>query len=159
MVTHDTTEFSLTFAVALFGVSTYVASLRGVGRIAIHHRHSLSLRFVVNKRPQLTKSPIAVSCALLRPFNPRPRSDAFEILKGNRALRAFGFRNELLADTVIGILLKAPLTPAQAFQATFGRLGADLLKRLPPTGVPLAAAFNPLTAEALAITIRRQIVG
>jgi hypothetical protein len=143
-LTHDTTKLSLAFAVAAFGMPACAASLTGIGRIDNPDRHTCALRLVVDKRSQLAEGPIALSCSLLWPCNPRPRANALEVFKHNRPLRAFGFGNQPLADVVVGICLKTPLTPPELMQAAFGRFRADFLKCLPTPLIPLAAAFNVL---------------
>src|SRR5215207_9548271 len=54
---------------------------------------------------------------------------------------------------VVGVLLKAPLVPLELSQTTFSRLRCDLLERLPPTCIPLAAAFNQLAAKGFAVAV------
>jgi len=112
MVTHDTTKLGLVFAVAACDMSTRTASLAGVGRIDKRHRYARTPRRVADKGSQLAESLIAVSRSLPSPCNPRPLTDALEILKDDRPLRAFGFGNQPLTDVVIGVFLKAPLKRA-----------------------------------------------
>jgi hypothetical protein len=115
MVTHDTTKLSLALAVTVFGVSTRAASLATVGWINQLKAHASALRLVANKHPQLSEGPIVVSCSLPRPLNPRPLTDALEVFKDDRPLRAFGFGNETLADDVFRIFLKASLATCKSF--------------------------------------------
>src|SRR5262245_29244722 len=105
MLTHYTTEFSLTFAVASVVVPAGTAALAGVGWSHKPDWHSGSLGLIAHKRPQLREGPIVVSCSLLWPFNPRPLRNAAQVFQRNRPLRAFGFSNQPLADLVVGILL------------------------------------------------------
>jgi hypothetical protein len=156
MVTHDTTELGLAFAIAAFGMPTCATSLAGVGRIDKRYWHTCSLRFVADKRSQLAEGPIAMSRSLL-PCNPCPRSDALEILKDKRTLRAFGFSNQPLADVVIGIFVKAPLATSELTQAAFGRLRSDLLERLTAHQIPLAAALDLLARKRFTVAVGRQI--
>jgi hypothetical protein len=152
MVTHDTTKLSLAFAIAAFRMSTRATSLAGVGRINQLDPHACQLRLVDDERPQLREAPIAVPRSLL-PSNPCPRSDALEILKDDRPLRAFGFGNQPLANVVVGIFLKAPLAAGESLQLAFGRSGSDLLERLTTTRIPLTAALDMFTAKGFAIAV------
>ena len=120
MITHDTTELSLTFAITAFGMPTRAAPLRGVCSRDKPNQYTTKLRLVTDELPQLSEGPIAVPCSLRRPFNPRPRSDALEVFKCNRPLRAFGLPNKLLANNVIYVFLKALLATCQFLQPTFG---------------------------------------
>ena len=157
MVTHNTTQRGLRAAVAAFCMPTRAASLAGVGRIDTRYRNTRALRLVTNKRPQLAEGPIAVSCALPRPVNPRPRADTLEVFTDNRSLRAFGFRNEPLADSVVRVSLKAILTACQSFQVAFGRFCRDFLERLSARLIPLAAVFNLLARKGFAIRVACEI--
>jgi hypothetical protein len=157
MTTHDTTELGLRTAIAAFRVPTGATSLTGVGRIDRNDRHTRPQRFVADKRSQLAEGPIAVSCSLLWPSNPRPLTNAREVFQCNRPLCALGLGNQPLADHVVGVFLKAPLTAFQLAQAPFGRPGSDFLQRLPPIRVPLTAALNPFAAEALAVRVNCQV--
>jgi hypothetical protein len=98
-----------------------------------------------------------VSRSLPWPFNPRPLANALEIFKHNRPLRAFGFGNQTLANSVVCVLLKAALATCKSFQVALGRLGADLLERLPATLIPLAAALNRLTRKRFAVAVGCQV--
>jgi diguanylate cyclase (GGDEF)-like protein len=100
MTTHDTTELGLRTAIAAFRVPTGATSLTGVGRIDRNDRHTRPQRFVADKRTQLAEGPIAVSCSLLWPSNPRPLTNAREVFQCNRPLCALGLGNQPLADGV-----------------------------------------------------------
>jgi hypothetical protein len=113
MVTHDTTERGLILPIAAFGMPTGAASLAGVCWIDKSECHTRALRLVADKRPQLTKGPIAVSRSLPWPCNPRPLTNVRQIFQRNRPLRAFSLGNKPLADMVVRILLKAPLTTSE----------------------------------------------
>src|SRR5215207_5070741 len=104
MTTHDTTKLGLAFAVAPFGMPTSATALTGVGWIDQFDPQSCALRLVVDELSQLAEGPIAVSCSLPWPFNPRPLANAAQIFERNRPLRAFGFGNQPLADVVVRIL-------------------------------------------------------
>ena len=152
-MTHHTTKLGLALAVAPFCMPTRAASLAGVRRIDKPYANTRPHCLVADKRSQLREGPIAVLCSLPWPFNPRPLTNTLEILKNNRPLRAFGFGNETLANTVIGILLKASLAACQPREVTFGRLRSSLLECLPTRGVPLAATLDVLTRKRFAVTI------
>ena len=153
MRTHDTTELSLAFAVTAFSMPTGATTLAGVSGIDKQCPHTGPLCFVADKRLQLAESPIAVSRSLPSPSNPRPLANAAQIFERNHPLRAFGFRNEPLADVVVGIFLKAPLATSELAQAAFGRPGADLLECLTAVRIPLAAALNMRAGKRLAVTV------
>jgi hypothetical protein len=157
MQTHDTTKLGLIFAVPAFRMPAGMAPLAGVGGIGQRDGNAGTLRLIAEKRPQLRKGPIAVSRSLLWPCNPRPLTDPLEVFKDNRPLRAFGFGNEPLADTVVCVFLKPTLSPTQLTQASFGRLRSDLLECLATVRVPLTARFNMSTRKRLAVAVSRQI--
>src|SRR5215211_3717981 len=157
MVTHDTTKLGLAFAVAAFDVPAHTTALASVGRIDKRYRYTGSLRLIADKRSQLAEGPIAVSCSLPWPFNPRPLANALEILKNDHPLRAFGFGNQPLADLVVGVFLKSTLAASELVQAALGRLRSNLLECLATIRIPLAAAFNVLARKRFTITIGCQI--
>ena len=132
MLTHDTTELGLASAVAARSLTTRATALAGVGRIDQLDPYTRPLRLVADKRAQLPKGPIAVPCSLLWPLNPRPLADTAQVFERNRPLHPegtrFGFGNETLADVVICIFLKTPLSASELMQAAFGRFRSDLLK-------------------------------
>src|SRR5690242_5565960 len=109
MTTHDTTKLGLAFAIAAFGMPTPTTALAGVLRVYQIDPDTRQPRLVADELPQLAKRPIAVSRPSRFP-NRRPRANVRQIFQRNRPLRVFGFLNQPLADNVVRVFLKAPLT-------------------------------------------------
>lgn len=157
MLTHDTTKLSLRTPIRFRAMPTGIAPTRRVARVYQYHRDALLSSLVADVCPKLGKRPIAVSCALLWPSSPCPRTDARQVFQGDPPLRAFGFCSEPLANSVVGVGLKAPLTPGQLAQLAFCRQRTDLLKCGATGGIPLAARFDLRSAERLSVAIRGNV--
>src|SRR5205823_3233037 len=97
MPTHDTTELSLTFPVAAFGMPASATPLAGVGRIDQRYRHTSQPRLVADECTQLAEGPIAVACPSRLP-NRRPRPDVRQVFQRNRPLRVFGSLYKLFGN-------------------------------------------------------------
>jgi len=61
MPTHDTTKFSLAFAVAAFAMPAGAAALAGLSGIDQIDSHTRTLRLVADVHPQLSEGPISVT--------------------------------------------------------------------------------------------------
>ncbi len=162
MSTANTPERGLIRTVALVNRAAHVARLRGVTRVNQHHWNTAHLSFIADVRPKLhpvgTRRPIAVSASLRFPNRLlRALANVGQIFKGKRALSAFGFRNKLLGNEVVGVRLKAALFAADGSQASFGILRTDGLQPITTTLIPLAYPFHLSTAVLLTVAIRRKV--
>jgi excisionase family DNA binding protein len=157
MPTRLTTEECLRPAIRFLAMPTDATGAAGVSRIDQHDRNTGAFGLVAEKRPELPKRPIAVSCALLRPPNPYPRTNMRQVFQRNRSLRAFGLGNEPFGKNVIRIGLEAALSARQSLQVTLCRTASDLLECCTATRVPVAPRLNPSAAIAFPIAISRNV--
>ncbi len=158
MSTANTPERGLIRTVALVNRAAHVARLRGVTRVNQHHWNTAHLRFIADVRPKLEERPIAVSASLRFPNRLlRALAHVGQIFKGKRALSAFGFRNKLLGNAVVGVRLKAALFAADGFQAPFGRFCPNGLQAIATALVALARAFYDFAAVRFTVTICRKV--
>lgn len=152
MTTRHTPEGCLITTVAFVAAATDAARSAGVAGINQEHHHALQSRLVADEVSQLSEGPIGVPCSLRVP-NRCALADVRQFFQRNPACAAFGFRNESLADDVVGVALEAALSTTQLPQSPFGAACADRLQRRPASGVPPAALFHILPAVALAVAI------
>jgi len=151
--TRHTTKGRLIRSVTCINTTTTIAGLRGVGGIDQYNRHACKTCFIVNKRTELPKRPISVSCAVLLPPNPHPFTNVLEVFKSDHALCVFGSSNQVLRYAVVGIFLELGLPSAQLAEATTTISCANSLQSLPTEMVAFANTVDLLTRMRIPITI------
>jgi hypothetical protein len=97
VATPATGELSLTTAIAFIDRATATTRTAAVPRVNQDHRHPGTLRFVDDKRSQLSEAPPTMLVALAF-ANRRPVADARQIFQGKRGLRVFGMGDKLCGD-------------------------------------------------------------
>ncbi len=157
MAALHTTKFSLRTPVRSRPMPARMARLARVGRVDHAHGHAGHLRLVGDTGAKLREGPIAVSCSLRWPRNPRPLANMGQFLKPNRPLRAFCLRNQFLADPVVHVSLIPTLPSRHLAQATLGRLRTNRLQRLLAPRVPLPLALYVLAGIGFTVTIGRKV--
>ncbi len=150
MPTRHTPEQRLALAVPRIAVPTNVACATGVAWIDHDHGHTCQRRFKLHEPPKLPKRPVMVSCSVWMP-NRSALADTLEVFNGYASRAAFGFRNKLLADDMVGVGLEAALSAAELFQAAFGALCANALKRGASFRVALTRLFNLCSTIDIAV--------
>ena len=131
------------------GSGAITADMAGTGSspgIDEDHRHTRKLCLVAYERVQLEESPVAKALPR-RPWKPYPGADAREVLQGNPSHRAFGFRDQLFGNAVVGVLLKPFLPAAQLLEVTLCGFGALLLERLAQRCRSLPDRIDPGAGE------------
>lgn len=113
-------------------------------------------RLIGKKGLELCKAP-GVECCALRPSSPHPRTNVRQIFDGNRALRAFGLRNNPLGDDMVGVLGKARLLTCQDFEPAAAAEGAFPLQLVPEPSMSIAHVPDGATAVDQAVTIRGDV--
>jgi len=142
--------------IAARNVAARGARLAGVGGVNVEHRHTVTTRLVRNEGPELEETPVMQSCPLSA-LGRYPRTNAREILKGNRSLGAFRLLHELLGDAVVGILLKSSLLAGNRVELPTGCSRPLALKVPAAMSVTTAASLNVIAREWLSIRIDRQV--
>lgn len=126
-------------AIGLLTVPTGGTGAARVPGINEDHRDTGRLRFVGDKGPQLPERPGRKrrSLWLSRPY---PLANVRQVLQRYRALRAFSSGDDLFANLVVLMALKARLFAAALPQPPPGRLGALALQPGAGAAVPAAGA-------------------
>ena len=151
MSTGTAKEFGLTATIGFLDMPTASALLAGIFRVHKKDRNTRSPRLVADEGSQLCESPIAVSCALVRPSNPGPRANARQVFQGNCTVRAFGGFNESLADLMVHVFLETPLASRQFSQVAFGRQASTRLQIGTQLLLTLTVLFDGRAGHHLAI--------
>jgi len=125
---------------------------RGVAGIDQQQRYSGERRFIGDKPPELRERPTVQNGSMHAP-SPDPKANSLEVLHDNRPLRAFGFRNDLLRDYVVGVRGKASFFAGKFLQATFGRASVLFLKLSPQASMPVANGANGAADVTLTVRI------
>ncbi|HMP43192.1 MAG TPA: hypothetical protein PKA05_22645, partial [Roseiflexaceae bacterium] len=102
-------EVRLINPVGSLAMAAHGTGAAGVARIDRDHHHSGQCGFVCQQAPKLTKGPRMARTAL-RPSNRPPLADPGQILDGECLTGRACLRNQLFADAVVDIPLKARLT-------------------------------------------------
>lgn len=144
-------EKALRLSVGLGDMAASRTFTGGISRINKDHGNPGQLCLVADERVQLEESPISKALSVGLP-KPCPRRNTFEILKGYPSVCAFGYRDDLFGNTMVGELLKPRLAPADFLQMSFRRLGAVLLKCLSDLRGAFANGINPDTGKGISIT-------
>src|SRR5262245_8492384 len=99
-------EHCLRFAIVFGAVPTARAGATGVARVHQHDGYPRPRRFVGDVLPQLEESP-RMPLVAIGPANRCPLSYPTQVFEGECLAGDEGFVDELLADTVVGVFLKA----------------------------------------------------
>lgn len=86
-----------------------------------------------------------------------PLADVRQILDGNREAVAFGVRNDLLGDTMVHVLAKAGLLPAELLQAPLGGFAASTLQSGATTSIVLASGLDGVAGVRTAMAIEGEV--
>src|SRR5438552_16709917 len=97
MTTGLTDKLRLAFAIPFFAVPASGACARSVTRVNRYNFHARDGRFVFNKAPELSESPIRLLSALRFP-SLSPLANVREFFYSNRPIRAFGFLNNAFCN-------------------------------------------------------------
>jgi hypothetical protein len=152
MITGLTDKLGLAPAVRFLTVTASRAGARGVARVYRDNSHACHRRFVFNKAPELSESPVRLFCALAL-SNRGPRAYAFQFFKGDRSVRVLSLQNNLFRDAVIFVGLIAPLPAAHPAQFTVSGASTDLLYRRSALTISPALVLYALTRVALAVAV------
>ena len=98
----DTGEAVLRWSVALIHHPALRAPLTRVPGVDQDHRNAGPQRLVRQELPELGEGPTGVSDALRLP-NLRPLADMRQVFQPDAAAGAFGVRNNLLGNKVVGV--------------------------------------------------------
>src|SRR3712207_5749944 len=93
----------------------------------------------------------------LPPASPDPRTDALQILKGKRALRACGLVYKAFGDDVVGVRGKATLLARQLLEPAACRFGALPLELGAQPALAIAHVLDVRSAHHLAIARRGDV--
>lgn len=157
MSTANTTEHGLIRTIPPVYTAAAVTRLAGIARVNRHNHHAYKPSFVVQKHPELTERPIAVSGALLSTRSLCPFADMRQFLDRDSACGAFSFGNQLLGNRMVRLLLKAALSTAEGFQAPFRAFGANGLQGITTTLVALAHPLDLCAAVDFTVAVSRKV--
>ena len=87
-------EFGLTATIALLDMPTARTCFTRIAWVYKDHRHACPLRFVGEKRPQLSKTPIVLLCPLAF-ANRHPVTNVRQVFEHKRGLRVFRQRSSV----------------------------------------------------------------
>jgi len=102
MTTRLATKLCLTVAVSFLSMTTLVAPLRSVTWINQDNRNTSKFRLVSNETAELVERPTQSFRSLLLP-NRCSGVDTAQVFQSDSTTSAFGFRNEILAHTMISV--------------------------------------------------------
>jgi len=129
----------------LINTTTNRTGARGVSWINQLHDYTGKACLVLDKTPELVKSP-RVMLPPLALANRGPVPDALEVLKSNTAMGVFGLCNNPPAEYMVGMASKTCLFTAAFIEKSLGCLRAIRLKLLTQFGMALSQAVH-LTAR------------
>lgn len=132
--------------------TTYRTSARGVSGVNQFYDHTGKACLVLNKAPELVKSP-RVMLPPLALANRGPVPDARENLKGNTATGVFSLCNNSLAKHMVGISSKACLFMTALVEKSLGCLRAIGLELLAQFGMALSQTVHLAARVGLAVRI------
>ena len=163
----STTELVPVSTIRAFEVPAERAPLARVSRVDENHGNSYQRGLVINKSPELEKSPVGFSCLLVLPLayrslvplsaSGRYPGHVLEVFKSDCPSGAFRLLNERLGNAVVCIALKPGLTARDLAQLPLCRPGAFLLKITAAVGVLAAVLFDLETAEGFAIAVEGDV--
>ncbi len=151
-----TRENRLRRTVQLFSMPTLRAFTTGIARVHENQLDSSSDALVRNELLQLVERP-GVQDGTLREPSLDLFPDAIEFFEHHGAIRAFGFRNNLLGNAVIQIFGKARLSAGQFFEKTLAVSRSLLLQLRSQMKVTIANPFHFRAAETLAVRVGKNL--
>ncbi len=98
-----------------------------------------------------------MQCGALRPANPNPREDIFEVFEGNPALRAFGLRHDAFADMVIHVAGETRLALVTLLEKPSRRLRTLGLQLRSQAAMPMPQAIDLRAGVNRAVAISENI--
>jgi hypothetical protein len=151
-----TLECSLVGPVLFRGVAALKALARSIARINDYHGNTLALRFISDKRPQLSESPGMENAAHTSP-NRGPQANVRQIFQRNSPLRVFSERDDLLTNSMIRVATESCFLAGKLLQPTLTRLRAFLLQTLSQPFVTMPDTLDVSTRIAPSIRVRQDI--
>ena len=116
------------------------------------HQNARPQRFIGDKGLQLSETP-RVECCALRPPSPHPRANMRQIFDGNRALRAFGLRNNPFGENVVDVFSESGFLSGKDAQAATAPQRAVPLELVAQAPVTIAHVLDRPPAVDFPITI------
>ena len=105
------------------------AFLRSISRVDAYHTNAGHDCFVVDKLPELTETPRAMSMSLGPGLDRCPLSNALEVFQNNQGRGAFGFHNKFLGDAMVGVSSKPCFMTGKLLEMLFSAVGTTTLHR------------------------------
>jgi hypothetical protein len=127
-----------------------------IARINCDNRHACTFGFVLQKRPQLSESPI-VQCRALAAPGRYPVADVRQLFDSNSASGALRLLHKFFRDTVVGVLLKTTLSARYFFELAFCRACALSLKVSATMCVCAALFLHAFAAVAFPIAVECEV--
>ena len=147
-----TQKLGLGRSVQLLGVSTLRTLAAGIARIDRYHRDASGSALVCNKEFELIERP-RMQYGTMRQPSLEPLSNAFEVFEDNGAVRAFGFRNDLLGNAVVYIFGETGFAARQILEKATTTVRAFLLQFGAKMAMTMTDAFYFRPAKAVAIGV------
>lgn len=129
---------------------------RGVPRVDLNHRNARQLRLVRDAVPQVGECPVVESSTLLA-SGLDTVADAGQLFEGDGATVALRCLDDSLGDTMVFVLLKSGLFPADLFQLALGCPRALTLEVAPAMGVFSSRFVNTPARVAVPFAIDCEI--
>lgn len=152
-------ELALRTTVGPLAMPTFVAGLRGVGRIDADERDPGESGFVFEEGAKLSECPRAAPTTL-RPSQPFAGSfpDAFEVFESYAPVGLFRLAHDLLGQDVIRVLLESAFFAGEFLEVALCRFRASCLQLGADTLVASARLLDPLGCMYLTIRVRGNVV-
>jgi hypothetical protein len=152
MVTLPTLETFLRATIQLFNMATQRTFATGISSIDGNYLDARQRGLVLNVCPQLTEAP-AHHFSASDLLNPDPRTNAFEVFKDYRSIRAFGLLDDFLADLVVKIGGIALFFASPISESSFCGFGLLALKLASQATVALSEIAHVSARERLTVAI------
>lgn len=118
-----------------------------IGRVDQNYPHACFNCLVGDLLPKIVERPATEHFPQPLPLVVAAGADTGEVFKRNRQIGRFGFGDDVLAQAVVHIELKAGFAVRQAFQDTFRAFRPFTLERSPDAGAFLAETIQFLSAD------------
>jgi hypothetical protein len=158
MAALETSEMGLINSIGLLAMAAHGTGTAGVARVHRNDLHACLRSLVGDKAPKLAKGP-GMARTALRPSNRDSLADLRQFFESECLTGRACLRNQLLADAVIHISLKARLTAGVLPKAPAGTAGVGLLQLLTLLETALPDRLYLCAAIGLAVAIDGQVVG
>ncbi len=154
MVALFASKDSLIGSVSLFTMPANRTGARRVVWVNQHNWHTRQLCLVLHETPQLAEPPITKLSpkACRNRFLDAP-ANSREVFERDTDAECLCFRNDLLANTVVFMSLKASLSSSHLLQSSFSVLRPLSLVLLSSCSTPTPITVNVITRETLSYTI------